>query len=89
MQIIYWKISIRMWRLINLIDKLVFECEDKVFNTTDTISITDRKVTCKNNCLIYIILLAIMCLILETFVSISCCCCYSRCWLKKEYPIPY
>ena len=35
-------------------DKLVAECEDEILNTADTISITDRKVTCKNNCLSYI-----------------------------------
>ena len=41
-----------------LIDKLVLECKDEILNTTDTISIADKKVACKNNCLIYTILLA-------------------------------
>ena len=41
-----------------LIDKLVLECKDEILNTTDTISIADKKITCKNNCLIYTILLA-------------------------------
>ena len=49
-----------------LIDKLVLECEDEILNKTDAISITDKKVTCKNNCLIYIILLTIMRLIFNT-----------------------
>ena len=43
-----------------LIDKLVLECEDEILsaislNTTDTNSIAGKKVTCKNNCLIYMI----------------------------------
>ena len=55
-----------------LIDKLVLECEDDILNanplnTTNTISITG-----KNNCLIYIILLIIMCLILLAIISFSC-----------------
>ena len=44
-----------------LIDELVEECnEDDTLNTTDTISITNKKVTCKNNCLIYIISLILL-----------------------------
>ena len=48
-----------------LIDKLVLECEDEILsaislNTTDTNSIAGKKVACKNNCLIYIILLTIV-----------------------------
>ena len=66
-----------------LTDKLASECEDKILYATDTISITNKKVTCKNNCLIYIILLIIMCLILLTIVSISCYYC-TRYWLKKR-----
>ena len=59
-----------------LIDKLILECEDEVLNaypinTKDTISIADKKVTCKNNCPVYIILLTIMCLISLAIVSIS------------------
>ena len=50
----------------------MLEWEDEILNTTDTISITDDNVTSKNNCLIYIILLIIMCLMLLTIVSISC-----------------
>ena len=34
--------------------------------------ITDKKVTCKNNCLNYFILLTIMCLILLAIISMSC-----------------
>ena len=61
-----------------LIVKLVLECEDDILNviplnTVDTIWITDKNVTCTNNCLIYIILLTIMCLILLAIVSICCC----------------
>ena len=59
------------------------ECEDEILNTADTISITDRKVTCKNNCLSYIILLIIMCLLLAT-VSIICYYYYTRYWLAKK-----
>ena len=55
-----------------LIDKLALECEGEILNTTDTILITDKKVTCKNNCLIYSILLIILCLILLATASISC-----------------
>ena len=56
-----------------LIDKLVLECEDEILNAiplniTNTISITE-----KNKCLIYIILLTIMCLISLAIVSINCC----------------
>ena len=55
-----------------LIGKLLLECENEILNTTDTISITDKKVTCKNNYLNYIILLLNICLILLAIVSISC-----------------
>ena len=72
-----------------LIDKLVLKFEDKVLNSTDTASITDKKVSCKNNCRTYIILLIIMCLILLAIVSISCHCYYTKYWLKGEYSILY
>ena len=68
-----------------LFDKLVLKCEDEILDTTDTISITYVKETCKNNCLIYIILLKIMCLILLAIVSISCYYYYTRYWTKREY----
>ena len=76
-----------------LIDKLVLEREDEIFNAiplnaTDTISITDKKGTCKNNCLIYIVLLIIMCLILLAIVFIGCYY-HTRYWLKKECILPY
>ena len=35
------------------LNKLVLECEDEMLNTTDTISIADKKEKCKNNCLIH------------------------------------
>ena len=54
-----------------LTDKLVLEYVDEILNTTDTISIVDKNVPCKNNCLIYIIFLTIICLILLAIVSIS------------------
>ena len=62
------------------INKLVLECEYEVLNTTDTISITDEKITYKNNCLIYIILLIIQGLILLAIVFISCYYYYTRYW---------
>ena len=40
---------------LRLIGKLVFECEDEILNTTETLS-DDKNVTCKEcNCLIHII----------------------------------
>ena len=70
-------------------DKLVLECEDEILHKTDTISITNKKVTCKHNCFIYITLLIIMCLILLAIVSISCFYYYyTRYCLKKEYSMP-
>ena len=66
-----------------LIDKSILPCKDKILNTTDTISIADKKITCKNNCLTYIILLTIICLIQLAIVSISCYYYYTRYWLKK------
>ena len=73
-----------------LIDKLVLECKDEVLNTillntTQTISVAGKRVKCKNNCLIYIVSLAIMCLILLATVSISCYYYYAKYWLKNEY----
>ena len=51
----------------------MLECEDEMLNTTDTISITDKKKkTCKNYFLIYIILLTTVGLILPDIVFISC-----------------
>ena len=50
----------------------MLECEDEMLNTTDTISITDKKKTCKNYFLIYIILLTTVDLILPDIVFISC-----------------
>ena len=38
-----------------LIDKLVLECKDEMLSATDTISIADKKLIYKNNCLINII----------------------------------
>ena len=67
------------------INKLVLECEYEILNTTDTILITDKKVTSKNNCLVYIILLTIMCLILLAVISISFYYCNTRYRLKKEF----
>ena len=71
------------------LNKLVLECEDEMLNTTDTISIADKKVKCKNNCLIYItiIVLSIMCLILLAIVFISCYY-YTKYWVKKENSMP-
>ena len=54
-----------------LIDELLLKCENEILNTTANISITDKKLTCKNNCLIYIILLLNMCLILLAIPSVS------------------
>ena len=48
-----------------LTDKLMLEFEDEILNTTDTISIADKKETCKNICLIYQLLL-------PAIASISC-----------------
>ena len=72
-----------------LIDKLMLECKDEKLNTTVTISIADKKVTCKNNGLSYIISSTIMYLILLTIVFISCYCYYTRHWLRKEYSVSY
>ena len=75
-----------------LFDKLVLECENEVLNaipinTTDAISIVDKKVTCQNDFLISIILLTDTCLTLLAMVSVSCYYYYKSCWLKKEYPM--
>ena len=67
----------------------MLECKDEILNTTVTISIPDKKVTCKNNGLSYIILSTIMCLILLTIVFISCYYYYTRHWLRKEYSVSY
>ena len=55
----------------------MLECEDELLNaislnTTNTVLIADKKVACKNNCLINIVSLATMCLVLLAIVSISC-----------------
>ena len=59
---------------------------DKLLNTTDTILISDKKVTYKNNYFIYIILLIIMCLI---WLAIASTCCYYYYYkgyhFEKEY----
>ena len=60
------------------IKKLTLECEDEILNTADTAQLLIKKVTCKNNCLIYIILFIIMCLILANTVSIIFCYYYTR-----------
>ena len=57
--------------MYKLIDKLVLECADEMLNTIDTILITDKKVACKSNCLIYIISFIIMYSILLAIVSIG------------------
>ena len=66
-----------------MIHKLVLESEDEILNKIDTTSVTDKNVTCKNNWLIYIILLIIMCLVLLTNVSVMFCYYYTRYWLKR------
>ena len=67
-----------------LISKLVLECEDETFNTTET-SLDDKKVTCeKSDCLIHTISLIIICLLLLTVVSISCYYYYMRYWEKNK-----
>ena len=58
-------------RLIRIF-KIVLECEDEILNITNTISIIGIKITCRNNCLTYIILLTIICLILKAIVSMGC-----------------
>ena len=49
----------------------MLKCKDEILKTTDTFSIADKKVACKNSCLIYIILLTIMCLILLVLLAIA------------------
>ena len=66
-----------------MIHKLVLESEDEILNKLDTTSVTDKNATCKNNCLIYIILLIIMSLVLLTNVSVMFCYYYTRYWLKR------
>ena len=55
---------------------------DEILDPKDTILIADKKVACKNNCLIYIMLLKIVWLILLAIVSISCYCYYTKYWIK-------
>ena len=59
-------------------------CEDEMLNATDIISITDKKVTCKSNCLMYIVLLITICLILTAIISISSYYYYTKYFLKKN-----
>ena len=66
-----------------MIHKLVLESEDEILNKIDTTSVTDKNATCKNNYLIYIILLIIMSLVLLTNVSVMFCYYYTRYWLKR------
>ena len=72
-----------------LIDKVVLEYKDEILNTTHTTSIAHKKVTSTNNCFIYTISLAIMCLILLAIVSIGYYYYYARYCLKKEYSVSF
>ena len=54
----------------------MLEREDEILNRTDTISITDKNVTCINNCHILHFLLIITCFMLLPIVCISCYCYY-------------
>ena len=56
-----------------LICKLVEKCnENETLITTDTISVTNKKVSCKYSCLIYITVLIVLCLTLLAIIFISC-----------------
>lgn len=77
-----------------LIDKFVLEWEDEILNAiplnkTDTISIAEKRVICKSNCLIYNISLAIICLLLLAIASIDSYYYYTRHGFKKEYSMLY
>ena len=71
-----------------LIGKLVLRCEDEILNTTET-SLDDKKVTCKENCLIHTISLMIKVLLLLTVLSVACYYYYTRDSIKKEQVVPY
>ena len=67
-----------------LIGKLVLECKKEILNTIET-SLDDEKEACeKNNCLIHMMSLVIICLLLLAVASIGCYYYYTRDWIKKN-----
>ena len=52
--------------------------QKRMIHKLDITETTHKNITCKNNCLINIVLLITMCLILLAIVFIKCCSYYTR-----------
>ena len=77
----YLEIKICSWKK-RLIGQLVLECEDEILNATET-SLDEKKETRKkNNVLIHMISLLIICLLLLSVVYIGAYYCYTIDWIK-------
>ena len=64
--------------------------ENERLITTDTISITNKKLSCKYSCLIYITVLIVLCLKLMAIIFISCFIITKNIGFRKEeYSISY